>query len=98
MFLSLTHSHLHSGSIFKRDLDKLFKEYDVQENIDLLHKVVNEAKDRSLRGDTGNDVWKEGLEPRTGIAARTVPILKTEMDRLHESVEQVRFYAGYQTN
>lgn len=73
----------------QRDLDKLFKDYSIQENIDILHRVVNEAKDRKATGQIGNDVWKEDLEPRVAVCARTVPILESEVKRLQETLAEV---------
>ncbi|KAG5643799.1 hypothetical protein DXG03_009622 [Asterophora parasitica] len=68
------------------DLEKLFKEYSVQDNIDILHRVVNEAKERKVKGEEGKDVWKEDLEPRVAVCARTVPILESEVKRLRDSL------------
>ncbi|KAF9005971.1 hypothetical protein BDQ17DRAFT_1352491 [Cyathus striatus] len=72
-----------------RDLDKLFKDYNVQENIDILHRIVNEAKDRKARGEQGKDIWKEDLEPRVAVCARTVPVLEAEVQRLRGSLAEV---------
>ncbi|GLB43395.1 putative nnf1 [Lyophyllum shimeji] len=68
------------------DLEKLFKDYSVQENIDILHTVVNEAKERKARGEVGQDVWTENLEPRVAVCARTVPILESEVKRLRKAL------------
>lgn len=76
----------------QRDLDKLFKDYVVQENIDILHRVVTEAKDRKAKGDIGKDVWREDLEPRAAVSARTVPILEQETKRLCDTLAAVRDY------
>ncbi len=48
----------------QRDLDKLFNDYNIQESIDTLHKVVNDAKERKSRGEDGKDAWKDNLDPR----------------------------------
>jgi len=69
-----------------RDLDKTFKDYKVQENIDILHKVVNEAKDRKAKREIGNDAWWEDLEPRAAISAKTIPILESELKRMREAL------------
>ncbi|KAF8636426.1 hypothetical protein AX17_003608 [Amanita inopinata Kibby_2008] len=69
-----------------RDLDKLFKDYNVQENIDTLHRIVLEAKDRKATGEVRKDAWKEDLEPRAAVCARTIPILTAEAQRLRESL------------
>lgn len=58
----------------------------VQENIDILHRVVIEAKDRKAKGNIGKDVWQEDLEPRAAVCGRTVPILEQEAKRLRESL------------
>jgi hypothetical protein len=80
-------AHIHST---KRDLDKLFKDYNVQENIDVLHKLVTDAKGRKTQGELGKDVWKEDLEPRVAVCARTMPILDAEVRRLREQLAEVR--------
>lgn len=61
----------------------------MQENIDILHKIVNEAKDRKAKGEAGKDVWKEDLEPRAAVCARTVPILEAEVKKLRETLAAV---------
>ncbi|KAF8074720.1 hypothetical protein FPV67DRAFT_1559403 [Lyophyllum atratum] len=68
------------------DLEKLFKDYTVQENIDILHRVVNESKERKARGEAGKDVWREDLEPRVAVSARTVPMLESEVQRLRKAL------------
>ncbi|KIM44521.1 hypothetical protein M413DRAFT_442489 [Hebeloma cylindrosporum] len=72
-----------------RDLDKLFKNYNIQESIDILHKVVNDAKERKARGDAGNDTWKDNLEPKVAVCARTVPVLNSEAGRLRTLISQL---------
>jgi hypothetical protein len=62
----------------------------VQENIDILHKVVSEAKDRQAAGNVGKDVWREDLESKNAVAARTVPVLEAEVKRLREILSGVR--------
>jgi len=71
-------------------LDKLFKDYNVQENVDILHKVVTDAKERKASGTVGKSVWKDNLDPRVAVAARTVPVLTSEADRLRALTAQVR--------
>ncbi|KIK08979.1 hypothetical protein K443DRAFT_655704 [Laccaria amethystina LaAM-08-1] len=73
-----------------RDLDKLFKDYNVQENIDVLHKLVTDAKGRKTQGELGKDVWKEDLEPRVAVCARTMPILDAEVKRLREQLAEAK--------
>lgn len=74
------------------DLDKLFKEYDVQENIDILHTIVNQAKERKAKGDIGKDVWREGLKPRAAVCARTVPMLEAEAKKLRSTLAAVSIF------
>ncbi|EDR14068.1 uncharacterized protein LACBIDRAFT_305478 [Laccaria bicolor S238N-H82] len=73
-----------------RDLDKLFKDYNVQENIDVLHKLVTDAKERKTHEELGKDVWKEDLEPRVAVCARTIPILDAEVKRLRERLAKAK--------
>ncbi|KAG6898324.1 hypothetical protein C0992_011916 [Termitomyces sp. T32_za158] len=72
------------------DLEKLFKDYAVQENIDILHRVINEAKDRNAKGESSKDVWREDLEPRAAVSARTIPILESEVKRLREALTETQ--------
>ncbi|KIK60523.1 hypothetical protein GYMLUDRAFT_43846 [Collybiopsis luxurians FD-317 M1] len=73
-----------------RDLEKLFETYNLRENIDTLHTIVTEAKERKKASvEPGSDSWKEGLEPRGAIAARTVPVLEREAQRLRESLAEL---------
>ncbi|KAF8202248.1 hypothetical protein BJ912DRAFT_1138498 [Pholiota molesta] len=72
-----------------RDLDKLFNDYNIQESIDTLHKVVNDAKDRKARGDAGKDTWKDNLDPKVAVCARTVPVLNSEAARLRTLISQM---------
>ncbi|KAG6907133.1 hypothetical protein DXG01_010352 [Tephrocybe rancida] len=72
------------------DLEKLFKDYSVQENIDILHRVVNEAKERKIKGEVGKDVWREDLEPRAAVSARTVPIMESEAKRLRAALAEIQ--------
>ena len=82
----LARSH---GKFLQRDLDKLFKDYNIQESIDILHKVVNDAKERKARGDAEKDTWKDNLEPKVAVCARTVPVLNSEAGRLRNLISQV---------
>ncbi|KAJ3745761.1 hypothetical protein DFH05DRAFT_1396489 [Lentinula detonsa] len=70
-----------------RDLEKIFQLYNLRENIDTLHSIVTEAKERKKSGVApGNDVWSEDLDARSAISARTVPVLEQEAKRLRESL------------
>jgi hypothetical protein len=57
--------------------------------------MVTEAKDRKIKGDIGKDVWREDLEPRAAICARTIPILEQQAKKLRESLAAVRNQAHY---
>ncbi|KAK0467883.1 uncharacterized protein EV420DRAFT_1616664 [Desarmillaria tabescens] len=72
-----------------RDLDKLFQTFNVQENIDTLHRIIEESKERSQRNIEVKDKWREDLEPRAAIAARTIPKLEEENNRLREMLSQI---------
>jgi len=61
----------------------------VKHNIDILHAVVTEARARKQRGEIGNDVWREDLQPRVAVRARTVPLLEKEAARLRASLEEM---------
>lgn len=83
----------------KRDLEKLFNDYNIRESIDTLHKVVNDAKERKLRGEAGKDTWQDNLDPKVAVCARTVPVLTSEAARLRTLISQVRLswtqYMGF---
>ncbi|KAF8909347.1 hypothetical protein CPB84DRAFT_1673771 [Gymnopilus junonius] len=72
-----------------RDLEKLFNDYNIRESIDTLHKVVNDAKERKLRGDAGKDTWQDNLDPKVAVSARTVPVLNSEAARLRTLISQL---------
>ncbi|KAJ8473593.1 hypothetical protein ONZ45_g16235 [Pleurotus djamor] len=74
----------HMESQIHADLDELFAKYGVQENIDILHAIISEAKDRKQRGEIRNDVWRQDLEPHNAVSARTVPSLDSAVKRLEE--------------
>ncbi|KAJ6581456.1 hypothetical protein B0H19DRAFT_1251675 [Mycena capillaripes] len=73
----------------KRDLEKLFQEYDLQNNIDILDKMVSEAKARKASGNIGPNVWTENLHPRSAVCGRTIPILDAQVKRLRESLAEL---------
>lgn len=73
----------------QRDLDEMFKKYNVQENIDILHKIVTDAKDRKLMGDARKDTWQDHLDPKVAACARTVPVLNSEAARLRNLIAKV---------
>ncbi|KAJ7115924.1 hypothetical protein C8R44DRAFT_628887 [Mycena epipterygia] len=73
----------------KRDLEQLFQDYDLQNNIDILDKIVNEAKARKVSGNIGPNVWRENLHPRSAVCARKIPILEAQAKRLRESLAKL---------
>jgi hypothetical protein len=85
----------------KTNTNKLFEQYDVQENVDILHQVVTEARARRVqRGETGSaagggtsaDTWRADLQPRAAVRARTIPTLERERDSLRARLAEVRFF------
>ncbi|KAI0369181.1 hypothetical protein BV20DRAFT_968375 [Pilatotrama ljubarskyi] len=69
--------------------EELFKKYNVKENLDNLHAVVTAARARKQAGYEGKDVWREDLQPRAAVRARTVPLLERERDRLRTELSQL---------
>lgn len=67
----------------------MFKKYNVQENIDILHKIVTDAKDRRLVGDARKDTWQDDLDPKVAVCARTIPVLQLEAARLRGMMAKV---------
>jgi hypothetical protein len=68
----------------------VFAEYELKYNIDILHAVVTEARARKQRGEIGNDVWREDLQPKAAVRARTVPLLEKEAAKLRATLDEVR--------
>ncbi|KAE9406294.1 hypothetical protein BT96DRAFT_915524 [Gymnopus androsaceus JB14] len=69
------------------DLEKILERYNLRENIDMLHDIVTQAKERQKAGiEPGNDTWREDLDTRSAICARTVPVLEEEAKKLRESL------------
>ena len=80
----------------KTNTNKLFEQYDVQKNVDILHQVVTEARARRQRGETGDgstrvDGWRADLQPRAAVRARTIPALERERDSLRARLAEVHF-------
>jgi len=73
----------------KKAMDQLFEEYNVRENIDILHLVVNEALARRDRGERGQDVWADNRPPEAAIRARTIPLLEAESARLQAMLKEL---------
>ncbi|THV01300.1 hypothetical protein K435DRAFT_963632 [Dendrothele bispora CBS 962.96] len=72
-----------------RDLETVFEQYSLQDNLDSLHQTITEAKQRQADGTAGKDVWREELEPVGLVCARTVPDLEAEAKRLREAVAEM---------
>ena len=52
--------------------------------------VVTDARARKQRGEMeAKDVWREDLEPRAAVRARTVPILESDVERLKATLQSV---------
>ncbi|KAJ7334099.1 hypothetical protein DFH08DRAFT_298474 [Mycena albidolilacea] len=73
----------------KRDFENVFKEYDLQNNIDILDKIVSDAKARKASGKIGPSVWTTNLHPRSAVCGRTIPILEAQAERLRESLAEL---------
>lgn len=70
--------------------ETLFEDLRVRENINALHAVVTEARARKERGELdGKDVWREDLDPRAAVRARTVLVLQAEVEQLRASLKKV---------
>lgn len=64
----------------------MFEKYGVRENIDILHKIVTEAK---ARKDVTKDTWRGDLQPEGAVCARTIPVLEAEAAQLEETLARV---------
>ncbi|CAK5274002.1 unnamed protein product [Mycena citricolor] len=74
----------------QRNFEALFNEYDLQNKIDILDKMVRDAKTRKASGDLGPDVRSDEMRPQSAVYGRTVPILRAEIARvrsLHAKME-----------
>nr|VWO97915.1 N/A [Ganoderma boninense] len=69
-------------SSITENCEELFKKYNVKENLDNLHAVVTAARARKQADYDSKDVWREDLQPRAAVRARTIPLLEQERDRL----------------
>ncbi|KAI0694654.1 hypothetical protein C8T65DRAFT_51552 [Cerioporus squamosus] len=84
---NLVSSRLESS--ITENCEGLFKKYNVKENLDNLHAVVTAARARKQSGYVGKDVWREDLQPRAAVRARTIPLLEQERDRLRAELAQL---------
>ncbi|KAI0704083.1 hypothetical protein C8Q76DRAFT_753601 [Earliella scabrosa] len=84
---NLVSSRLESS--ITENCEELFVKYNVKENLDNLHAVVTAARARKQAGYDGKDVWRDDLQPRAAVRARTVPLLEQERDRLRAELAQL---------
>ncbi|KAH9996152.1 hypothetical protein BJV74DRAFT_769225 [Russula compacta] len=90
--------------------NKLFEQYDVQKNLDTLHRVVTEARARRDGREGGvsatggdKDSWRADLPPRAAVRARTIPALEHQRDLLRAQLaemekENMELYREMQDN
>ncbi|KAN0141850.1 hypothetical protein V8E53_000312 [Lactarius tabidus] len=72
------------------DTNKLFEQYDVQKQVDVLHGVVTDARAQRRQGETpGANRWREDLQPREAVRARTTLTLERERDLLRARLAQM---------
>ncbi|KAF8557080.1 hypothetical protein OG21DRAFT_1482509 [Imleria badia] len=68
--------------------ETLFKDFNVRDSINVLHRVVTDARSRKQCGETeAEDIWKEDLEPRAAVRARIVPVLESEVEKLKATLQ-----------
>ncbi|OBZ66948.1 hypothetical protein A0H81_13080 [Grifola frondosa] len=77
-------------SLITKNCEELLQRYDVKDNLDNLHAVVTAARARKQTAYDGKDVWREDLQPKAAVQARTVPLLEKEKERLLVELKQVR--------
>ncbi|KAF8142120.1 hypothetical protein EV363DRAFT_1150515 [Boletus edulis] len=77
--------------------ETLFREFNVRDSINVLHRVVTDARARKECGETeGKDIWKKDLEPRAAVRARTVPILESEVEKLRATLQSAKNQAMFE--
>ncbi|KAF8127367.1 hypothetical protein EV363DRAFT_1172318 [Boletus edulis] len=77
--------------------ETLFREFNVRDSINVLHRVVTDARARKECGETeGKDIWKKDLEPRAAVRARTVPILGSEVEKLRATLQSAKNQAMFE--
>ncbi|KAI0741727.1 hypothetical protein C8Q80DRAFT_1195822 [Daedaleopsis nitida] len=84
---NLVSSRLESS--ITENCEQLFRKYNVKDNLDNLHAVVTAARARKEAGYDGKDVWKDDLQPRAAVRARTIPLLEEERNRLRAELAQL---------
>ncbi|KAI0046731.1 hypothetical protein FA95DRAFT_1344364 [Auriscalpium vulgare] len=82
-----------SGFVEKRIVEEsntLFENYALQENLDRLQAVVDDARRRKRSGEPRPlNAWREDLEPRAATCARTIPTLEAERDKLRKQLTEL---------
>jgi len=79
----------HMESLITNGCEDLLKKLDVKPNLDKLHAVVTDARQRKAEGYAGKDIWKEDLKPDAAVRAKLVPLLEGERDRLKAQLEEL---------
>ncbi|KDQ19025.1 hypothetical protein BOTBODRAFT_63154 [Botryobasidium botryosum FD-172 SS1] len=72
-----------------KQADEILQAYNAAAAIDELQTVISAGRARVSTSDKGKDMWKADLDPKAAARARTVPILKSERDRLLEALREV---------
>ncbi|KIY62721.1 hypothetical protein CYLTODRAFT_404200 [Cylindrobasidium torrendii FP15055 ss-10] len=67
----------------RNQIETIFEQYRVQENITVMHRAILDAERRKREGTTRKDAWKDGRAPQDIAAASTIPILQAEKNRLN---------------
>ncbi|KAI0043811.1 hypothetical protein FA95DRAFT_1497997 [Auriscalpium vulgare] len=82
-----------SGFVEKRiveESNKLFERYALQENLDGLQAVVDDARRRKRSGEPRPpNAWREDLGPQAATHARTIPTLEAERDKLRKQLAEL---------
>jgi len=88
VFLRLLFAHS-----LQNDFDTILQEYQVKPAVDDLFRIAKEGKARQANDQAHNakDLWREDLLPAEAVAARTIPILEAEVERLRVAFSKVRF-------
>ncbi|KAI0690309.1 hypothetical protein BC835DRAFT_1365226 [Cytidiella melzeri] len=79
----------HLESSITKGCEDILAKMDVKPNVDKLHAVITEAKERKKAVYTGKDVWREDVQPSAAARARIMPILESERDRLKAQLEEL---------
>ncbi|KAH7913825.1 hypothetical protein BJ138DRAFT_536290 [Hygrophoropsis aurantiaca] len=78
----------HMEDQISSNCENAFVETNVQGGINILHAVVSEARVRKQRGETtGPDLWREDLNPRAAVRARSTRIMQSEVEKLRATLK-----------